>query len=91
MATKYGYLVDPNKQFQYKNGKNLTSGYLRVFDANTDDPAPTYSNWQLTPKTAGGITDLIVIGSNVQHGSLHSSLQSCSHHLKLYKELQGIK
>ena len=49
MATKYGYLVDPNKQFQYKNGKNLTSGYLRVFDANTDDPAPTYSNWQLTP------------------------------------------
>lgn len=49
MAIKYGYLVDPNKQFQYKNGKNLTSGYLRVFDANTDDPAPTYSNWQLTP------------------------------------------
>lgn len=49
MAIKYGYLVDPNKQFQYKNGQNLTSGYLRVFDANTDDPAPTYSNWQLTP------------------------------------------
>lgn len=49
MATKYGYLVDPNKQFQYKNGRNLTSGYLRVFDANTDDPAPTYKNWALSP------------------------------------------
>lgn len=44
----YAYLVDPQKQFQYRNGKNLTGGFLRVYEAGTDDRAVTYSNWNFS-------------------------------------------
>lgn len=32
-------------QFQAKNGRNLTAGYLLVFLAGTDDPAETFSDY----------------------------------------------
>lgn len=39
------YLVDPENQFMTKAGTINVEGYLRVYDAATDDPAITYCNF----------------------------------------------
>lgn len=48
MAVQYAPLFALETQFQAKNGRNLTGGFLRVFYAATDDPADTYSDYSLT-------------------------------------------
>lgn len=48
MAVQYAPLFALETQFQAKNGRNLTGGFLRVFYAATDDPATTYSDYHLT-------------------------------------------
>lgn len=48
MAVQYAPLFALETQFQAKNGRNLTGGFLRVFYAATDDPAVTYSDYHLT-------------------------------------------
>ena len=48
MAVQYAPLFALETQFQAKNGRNLTGGFLRVFYAATDDPADTYSDYNLT-------------------------------------------
>lgn len=42
------YLTDPNKQFVTKGGSPNVGGFVRVYLANTDDPAPTYSDFNGT-------------------------------------------
>lgn len=42
------YLTDPNKQFVTKGGAPNVGGFVRVYFANTDDPAPTYSDFNGT-------------------------------------------
>lgn len=39
------YLFDPNTQFQYRDGENNVSGFLRVYFNGTDDRATTYCNF----------------------------------------------
>lgn len=39
------WLVSPQKQFMSRSGTINAAGYLRVFDAATDDPVVTYSNF----------------------------------------------
>lgn len=46
------YLFDPNKQFQDKDGKNATNGFLRVYIDGTDDRATTYRDFGDTLNTA---------------------------------------
>ena len=41
----YQYLFPPTTQFQARTGANLTAGYLRVYYTQTDDRAPTYSDF----------------------------------------------
>lgn len=48
MSVQYAPLFALETQFQAKNGRNLTGGFLRVFYAATDDPADTYSDYNLT-------------------------------------------
>lgn len=48
MAVQYAPLFALETQFQAKNGRNLTGGFLRVFLAATDDPADTYSDYNGT-------------------------------------------
>ena len=43
------YLFAPTTQFQARTGANLTAGFLRVFYTQTDDAAPTYSDFAATP------------------------------------------
>lgn len=42
------YLTDPNKQFVTKGGAPNVGGFVRVYLANTDDPAPTYCDFNGT-------------------------------------------
>lgn len=44
-------LFELSTQFQAKNGRNNTAGFLRVFLAGTDDPAVTYSDYNGTLNT----------------------------------------
>lgn len=46
------YLLDPNKQFQDKDGKNATNGFIRVYIDGTDDRATTYRDFDETMNTA---------------------------------------
>lgn len=39
------YLFPPTTQFQARTGANLTAGFLRVYYTQTDDRAPTYSDF----------------------------------------------
>ena len=59
MAVQYAPLFALETQFQAKNGRNLTGGFLRVFYAATDDPADTYSDYNLTRNP-----DMIVLDDN---------------------------
>lgn len=59
MAVQYAPLFALETQFQAKNGRNLTGGFLRVFYAATDDPADTYSDYNLTRNP-----DTIVLDDN---------------------------
>lgn len=43
------YLFEPTTQFQARTGANLTAGFLKVFYTQTDDAAPTYSDFAATP------------------------------------------
>lgn len=47
MAT-YAYLYPPEIQYQTKDGRNNTNGFLRVYLAATDDPATTYCDFNGT-------------------------------------------
>jgi hypothetical protein len=47
-VVQYAPLFALETQFQAKNGRNLTGGFLRVFLAATDDPADTYSDYNGT-------------------------------------------
>ena len=42
------YLLDPNKQYQDRNGVNNVSGFIRVYYDGTDDSAITYCNFKGT-------------------------------------------
>lgn len=42
------YLTDPNKQFVTKGGAPNVGGFVRVYLANTDDPAKTYCDFNGT-------------------------------------------
>lgn len=46
------YLFDPNKQFQDKDGRNATNGFLRVYIDGTDDRATTYRDFDETLNAA---------------------------------------
>ena len=48
MATQYAPLFALETQFQTKDGRNNTGGWLKVFLAATDDPATTYSDYNYT-------------------------------------------
>lgn len=48
MAVQYAPLFALEKQFQAKDGRNNTGGWLKVFLAGTDDPATTYSDYNFT-------------------------------------------
>jgi hypothetical protein len=39
------YLIDPNMQFQDRNGVNNVAGFLRVYYEGTDDRATTYKDF----------------------------------------------
>ena len=39
------YLIDPNMQFQDRNGVNNVAGFLRVYYEGTDDSATTYKDF----------------------------------------------
>lgn len=41
----FAYLTDPEKQFMTKSGTINVDGFLKVFDAVTDDPAVTYKDF----------------------------------------------
>lgn len=42
------YLIDPNMQFQDRNGVNNVNGFIRVYIDGTDDFATTYKNFEGT-------------------------------------------
>lgn len=42
------YLIDPNMQFQDRNGVNNVAGFLRVYYEGTDDRATTYKDFNGT-------------------------------------------
>jgi len=44
----YAYLVDPENQFMTKSGTINVAGFLRVYDASTDDRVITYQDFQGT-------------------------------------------
>ena len=44
----FAYLYEPEIQYQTKDGRNNTNGFLRVYLAATDDPATTYSDFNGT-------------------------------------------
>ena len=44
----YAYLIDPENQFMTKSGTINVDGFLKVFDAATDDPAVTYKDFSGT-------------------------------------------
>lgn len=44
----FAYLIDPENQFMTKWGTINVDGFLRVFDAATDDPIVTYSDFHGT-------------------------------------------
>lgn len=48
MAIEYAPLFALETQFQTKDGRNNTGGWLKVFLAATDDPAVTYSDYNYT-------------------------------------------
>ena len=48
MAVQYAPLFALETQFQAKDGRNNTGGWLKVFLAGTDDPATTYSDYNYT-------------------------------------------
>lgn len=48
MAVQYAPLFALETQFQAKDGRNNTGGWLKVFLAGTDDPAVTYSDYNGT-------------------------------------------
>lgn len=48
MAIQYAPLFSLETQFQTKDGRNNTGGWLKVFLAATDDPATTYSDYNGT-------------------------------------------
>lgn len=48
MAIQYAPLFALETQFQAKDGRNNTGGWLKVFLAATDDPAITYSDYNYT-------------------------------------------
>ena len=48
MAIQYAPLFALETQFQTKDGRNNTGGWLKVFLAATDDPATTYSDYNYT-------------------------------------------
>lgn len=48
MAVQYAPLFALETQFQAKDGRNNTGGWLKVFLAGTDDPATTYSDYNFT-------------------------------------------
>ena len=48
MAIQYAPLFALETQFQSKDGRNNTGGFLKVFLAATDDPATTYSDYNGT-------------------------------------------
>lgn len=48
----YAYLTDPEKQFITKSGTINVSGYLRVYDASTDDLVITYKDFNGTENQA---------------------------------------
>ena len=41
----FAYLIDPENQFMTKSGTINVDGFLKVFDAATDDPAVTYKDF----------------------------------------------
>lgn len=47
----FAYLTDPEKQFMTKSGTINVDGFLKVFDAATDDPAVTYKDFSGTENT----------------------------------------
>lgn len=46
------YLIDPNMQFQDRNGVNNVAGFLRVYYEGTDDRATTYKDFNGTMNPA---------------------------------------
>lgn len=56
MAT-YAYLVDPENQFMTKSGTINVGGWLRVYDAATDDAVVTYKDFNGTENTEQIILD----------------------------------
>jgi len=48
MAVQYATLFALETQFQAKDGRNNTGGWLKVFLAGTDDPAVTFSDYNGT-------------------------------------------
>lgn len=48
----YAYLTDPEKQFITKSGTINVSGFLRVYDASTDDLVITYKDFNGTENQA---------------------------------------
>lgn len=48
MAIQYAPLFALETQFQTKDGRNNTGGWLKIFLAATDDPATTYSDYNGT-------------------------------------------
>ena len=44
----FAYLTDPEKQYMTKSGTINVDGFLKVFDAATDDPAVTYKDFSGT-------------------------------------------
>lgn len=44
----YAYLIDPENQYMTKSGTINVGGFLKVFDAVTDDPAVTYCDFSGT-------------------------------------------
>lgn len=47
----FAYLTDPEKQFMTKSGTINVDGFLKVFDAATDDPVVTYKDFTGTENT----------------------------------------
>ena len=56
MAT-YAYLVDPENQYMTKSGTINVGGWLRVYDAATDDAVVTYKDFNGTENTEQIILD----------------------------------
>ena len=77
------YLFEPTTQFQARTGSNLTAGFLRVYYSQTDDAAPTYSDFAATPNE-----ELIVLDADGRAVVIVDD--SKTYRLEVYNRNQGL-